>query len=223
MTKVEKKTNRPAESIVKAFQVASTGDISDAFDKLGIRGVIPEILPLIPEVRIAGPAVTLRQISTRECQSEIVPSHVEVVEKIAEPGDVLVIDNGGRTDICTWGGLITVRAKMKGLQGVVIDGATRDLAQIREAKFPVFARGVSPSQSYKRLQTFCVNREIQCGRVQVCPGDIVVGDDDGVAIIPREKAEDVLELTKEKARYVEKMMKQLKKGKSFEEARRAIE
>lgn len=222
MDKTEEEIKRPAEGIVRAFYGASTGDVSDALDKLGIRGVISHILPIIPEVRIAGPAITLRQISTKEYQSKIIPSHVEVVEKMAKVGDVVVIDAGGRTDICTWGGQLTMRAKMKGLQGVVIDGTTRDLAQIREIKFPVFARGVSPSMSYTRLQTFCVNEVIQCGGIQVCPGDIVVGDDDGVAIVPREKAEDVLKLTKEKARYVEKMMEQLNKGKSFEEAQRAL-
>jgi regulator of RNase E activity RraA len=111
----------------------------------------------------------------------------------ANAGDIIVIDNAGRPDISTWGGLLSLSAKLKGLSGVVIDGACRDIDEARDLGFPVYARGVVPMTARGRVMQESFNQEIQFAGVQVRPGDLVIADGSGVVIIPKEKEEQVIE------------------------------
>ena len=110
----------------------------------------------------------------------------------AQAGDIIVIDNAGRPDISTWGGLLSLSAKLKGLSGVAIDGACRDLDESRDVGFPVYARGVVPMTARGRVMQESCNQEIQFAGVQVRPGDLVIADGSGVVIIPREKEQEVV-------------------------------
>ena len=115
--------------------------------------------------------------------------------KHAQPRDILVLDNGGYYEASGWGELTSVSAKAGGLGGIVVDGGVRDLEKIVKIRFPVFSRCITPEGTAK-LNFGEINCPVNCGGVTVRPGDIVVGDDDGVVVIPYEAAKDVLETAK---------------------------
>lgn len=109
----------------------------------------------------------------------------------AQPGDVLVIDAEGDTEHAILGEIMTREAMVNGLAGFLIDGAIRDAGEIKKMEFPVFARGVTPRGPFKDGPGE-INTPVSCGGVVVNPGDIIVGDEDGVVIIPSVDAEDIL-------------------------------
>jgi 4-hydroxy-4-methyl-2-oxoglutarate aldolase len=164
----------------------------------------PRIKPIATPIKMVGPALTVR---TRPADNLM----AHYATHIAMPGDVLVIDAGGLETNSIWGGLMTHTAKKKGLAGVVIDGAVRDSATIRQLGYPIFARAVSPMNGHKDGPGE-VNVIIQCGGVQVKPGDIIVGDDDGVVVVPREDAEIILEKALGFAAKTEKRTKEIQSG-----------
>ena len=160
-----------------------TGPVSDALDKGG--AMDHEMRPWSANARMAGPAFTV-QIHTADI--------LMVSKALAEcpAGHVLVIDGHGERNTALWGGLTTLSALRKGLAGVVVDGAIRDLASIRGSRLPVFARAVVPNaggaQYAGKLQV-----PVACGGAVVNPGDWLVGDDDGVVVIPASRLEETLE------------------------------
>jgi 4-hydroxy-4-methyl-2-oxoglutarate aldolase len=142
------------------------------------------IRPLWPSVpRVAGPAFTAR------CPpGDNLMLHAAIYR--AEPGSVIVVQ-AGDLDYALAGGNVCAVAQRRGIAGFVIDGVIRDLAEVRELDFPVFARGVIPVPGIKAAVA-PLNAEVRCGRVSVRAGDIVVADEEGVAVIPRDRAEQVL-------------------------------
>lgn len=139
------------------------------------------IQPLSPGMRLCGPAVT--------CLSPDLAIRKMAVD-LAQPGDVLVIAAEGITERACFGEYTAHKMQLKGIAGVVIDGATRDAAQIRELGFPTFVRGVTPRNYSYPIDPLsgAVNVEVSCGGIIVRPGDLVFGDDDGVVVVPLEIA-----------------------------------
>ena len=133
---------------------------------------IRQMWPQMP--RIAGPAFTVK------CgKGDHLSLHAAIYQ--ANPGDVLMVETDG--EFATTGGNVCAIAQQRGIKGMVIDGLIRDVAEIRELKFPVYARGVIPIPA-KKEQIFPFNQVINCGGVRVNAGDIVVADEDGIAVIP---------------------------------------
>jgi 3-hexulose-6-phosphate synthase/6-phospho-3-hexuloisomerase len=154
----------------------SAANVSDALHR---SGDIPGMRPLTPGVKMVGPAVTVRTYPGDWAKP------VEAVDR-ANPGDVLVIDAGGVLP-AVWGELATNSAIQRGLAGVVIYGAARDTGDIRALGFPLFSTLVSPTAGEaKGFGELGV--PIRVAGVRVSPGDWIIGDDDGVCVIPREKA-----------------------------------
>ena len=159
------------------------GPVSDALDKGG--AMDHEMRPWSANARMAGPAFTV-QVHTADI--------LMVSKALAEcpVGHVLVIDGHGERNTALWGGLTTMSALRKGLAGVVVDGAIRDLADIRASKLPVFALAAVPNaggaQYAGKLQV-----PVACGGAVVHPGDWLVGDDDGVVVIPASRLEETWE------------------------------
>jgi 4-hydroxy-4-methyl-2-oxoglutarate aldolase len=150
----------------------------------GLPVLDPAIRAMVPDVRMAGPAFTL-----------LAPDdHLPVFGALAEaaPGDVLVIVTG-EGSVAVLGELFATEARRRGLAGVVIDGFCRDVAGLRRLGLPVFARGTIP-RSGATVARPALNEAVSCGGVDVTPGDIVFGDDDGVAIAPAERFEAALEI-----------------------------
>ena len=201
--------------LLEGFRKLSTTNVSDALDKLGLRGAVIGILPMFPCPKIVGFAVTVKITAAGLTRSK---QHlgIEAIEN-AKPDNIIVIDNGGRKDVSCWGEILSVGAKMKGIAGVVIDGAFRDLDAIKTMGFPVYARGVVPVTARGRVMQEAFNILIQCGGVQVRPGDLVIGDDNGVVIVPREKAEEVLKVALELYERENAIIEEIRKGLSIVE------
>lgn len=166
--------------------------ISDALDKLGAKGYAHGILPLYPSPRVVGSVIT---ISLRPAQSEEPPPsrHLGTAAiEIAGPGKVIAIDNAGRPGMAAWGGNLALAAKLKGVNGVVIDGGCRDVDEIRECGLPVFARAPCPMTARGRVVESSCNETVQISDVSVSPGDLVIADSTGVVFVPAQLACDVV-------------------------------
>ena len=186
----------------KRLMKCGTGPISDALGKGG--AMDHGMRPWSGNAKMAGPAYTA-QVHTADI--------LMVSKALAEcpAGHVLVIDGHGERNTALWGGLTTLSAHLKGLAGVVIDGAIRDLVDIRASQLPVFARAVVPNaggaEYVGKLQV-----PVACGGTVVNPGDWLVGDDDGVVVIPAAQLEETLEKAERIVRAEKKIAKAIRSG-----------
>lgn len=178
------------DQLVERLKRLDACTVSDALDKLGLKGATLGIRPQWPCPRIAGRAVTIK-LKPQGTEKPTRHLGTEAIE-VASRGDVLVMELAGRTDVPGWGGLLSLAAATKGLAGIVIDGACRDIDDSQAAGFPVYARGVVPITARGRVIQDTVNEEIQFAGVQVHPGDYVVADGSGTIIIPEARAEEVI-------------------------------
>ena len=190
------------------FEKLSTTNVSDAMDALGIKGSTYGIRPMMERWgKVVGRAITVKMTAAGETKGK---HHLGMKAiSVAEPGDIIIIDNGGRIDTSCWGGILANSAKMKGVKAVVIDGACRDLDDCIEADFPVYARGTVVATARGRIMEQSTNEMIQFGGVQVRPGDVVMGDRSGVVVVPYEKVEEVLEKSEELFEKEENMIREI--------------
>ena len=178
------------EPIIERLIKLDTCAVSDALDSLNLKGATWGVRPQWPCPKIAGRAVTMK-IKPAGLQQPTQHLGTAPIEA-AQPGDVIVIDNGGKLEFSCWGGLLALSAKLKGVSGVVIDGASRDIDEARELAFPVYARSVVPMTARNRVVQESYNQEIQFAGVQCHPGDLVLADGSGIIIIAKEKENDVV-------------------------------
>lgn len=189
--RVRTRIERAPKDLVEQFAKYPTGNIVDAMGRFG--AMHSGVKPVGPGMKFTGSALTVR---IRACDNLVIYKALE----IAQPGDVLVIATNDFRGAATWGDLTSMIGKAKGLVGMVTDGMVRDIEGICQVGLPVFARGATPNSPFKDGQGE-VNFTVTCGGVTVRPGDIVVGDGDGVVVIPREDWDEVL---KGAAKIVEK-------------------
>ena len=138
-------------------------------------------------------------------------SHAAIA--LAEKGEVLVIDAGGYEDVAIWGGIMTHAAMARGIAGVVIDGANRDTSEIKNLGFPLYSRAQVPSGPHKDFGGI-IDGFISCGGCPVRPGDLVLGDDDGIAVVPLEWTSVMLLESEKKLRQEKEILKQINEGKT---------
>lgn len=179
-------------SLLERFAKLDSAAVSDALDQLGLPPGIGGIRPLWGPARIVGLAVTveLEPHDGRPAGAHIATTAVET----AFADSVLVVDNQGRVDVSCWGGILSLGAAVRGARGVVADGVCRDVAEARELDFPVFARGAIPATARGRLQQRSVGEPVRLGGLPVRQGDVVLADETGVVVVPRERAEEVSRL-----------------------------
>jgi 4-hydroxy-4-methyl-2-oxoglutarate aldolase len=201
--------------IVKKFAALSTPTISDALDRLGIAGGCEGIAPVVPGVKMAGCAYTVRYVPIGSVKGTV----GDYIEDVL-PGDVIVLDNRGRTDCTVWGNILTIVAKKRGISGTVIDGVCRDVPIIVEEKYPIFTRGKFMMTGKDRVMVEAYQVAVSVGKVQVNPGDILVGDDSGVVVVPRDMAPQILEAAEMIDQAEEKIVKAVREGQSLKEARK---
>ena len=200
------------EAIVKRLAKLDTCAVSDALDSLNLKGATWGVRPLWQCPRIVGRAVTMK-IKPAGLQQPTQHLGTAPIEA-AQPGDIIVVDNGGKLEFSCWGGLLALSAKSKGVSGVVIDGACRDIDEARELEFPVYARGAVPMTARGRVVQEAFNEEIQFAGVQCRPGDLVIADGSGVVIIPKEKAEEVVTAAERVFAKEQEMAAGIRKGRS---------
>lgn len=171
----------------------STGNIADAVEEVtGARGWMASDMKPIFDTRMAGRAATaLMRPVLRNDPRKYPNHHLEILDQ-AEPGSVLVYVMQDGLEIAAMGNLMGTTAKVRGLAGAVIDGAVRDIAELRRLQFPVWSRRVSPATSVGRMISVDKQIPVQCGGILVRPGDYIVGDSDGVVVVPTEAAEKVI-------------------------------
>ncbi|MET3472290.1 regulator of RNase E activity RraA [Novosphingobium sp. 1529] len=168
------------EEMVTRAQAIDTATLSDALDKLGLVGQCHGITPRNPDFRMAGRAFTILYGPP----AKPVGTVGDFIDDVA-PGQVVVLDNGGRTDATVWGDILTEIAHRRGIAGTLIDGVNRDVYLCRELGYPVFSRNAYMRTGKDRVQLEGVNVPVTVGGARVAPGDIVVGDPDGVVVIPQ--------------------------------------
>lgn len=198
------------------INVLSTTNIADALDACGLKGSTFGIRPIWEHgQKIAGRAITVKMTAAGETKN---PRHLGVdAIASASKGDVIVIDNGGRLDTSCWGGVLATGASLKGVAGVIVDGAVRDVDDYVELGFPVYARGAVTATARGRIMEESTNSMIQFAGVQVRPGDFVMADRSGVVVIPAEHHEAVLLKACELYEREEGMLADLKAGLSMQE------
>jgi 4-hydroxy-4-methyl-2-oxoglutarate aldolase len=173
---------RPTAAQVAAFDKVPTGFVVDA--QMGQGAIAHRIKPLWPESAFAAPAVTAR-CGPRDNMA------VWVAMKIAHPGDVLALHTGGYEDSAVIGDHVAAIAKSLGIVAVVTDGLVRDIEGLEQVGLPVFCLGLTPNSPYKHGPCE-VGTPISLGGVAVDAGDILIGDRDGVAVVPRARIDEVI-------------------------------
>jgi regulator of RNase E activity RraA len=180
------------------FARATTASLTAQLIKRGLRTrAISNIAPVNPATeRVFGPAYTLRYIPMREdlgvgaAMADPNNPQRKSIE-VTPAGHVLVADTHGMDVSGTFGDILVARLRVRGVAGIVSDGPMRDIAELRKMDFPVFARGNAAPPSYASMIAVDAQVPIACGGVAVFPGDIIIGDPDGVVVLPAAIAEDV--------------------------------
>lgn len=186
--------------------------VADAQERAGV--MRSYMRPLTREGRFVGPALTVRMEPGNQvdCLDAL---------SVAQEGDVIVVDAAGETETSIWGGLMAGLCKMKGVVGAVVDGAIRDTDEIRDLGFSIFSKAIVPRSTHTpfsgRMEPLEINVPIQCAGVLVRPGDLVLGDEIGVVVIPVEEAAEVLRKAQEQADKEEQTRAKIREGKTMEQ------
>ncbi|MCD1287647.1 ribonuclease activity regulator RraA [Brevibacterium sp. CCUG 69071] len=213
-----------SESTVAAFASAGTPTIASQLLKRGFRDQYIHGIAAISEgSKIIGPAWTMRTIPAREDMEGLWPgsspepglSLFAVVESVPQ-GNVLVIDSHEERRTATGGDILLHRLKAKGAAGIVTDGSLRDVDGIRSTGLPSFCAGATANVSRSHLRVVEQNIPIGCGGTAVYPGDIIVGDADGVLVVPEHCANDVARDSCEQELLEEYLAERIRNGESLE-------
>jgi regulator of RNase E activity RraA len=163
-----------SRDILDGFVGLAASQVGDAMNREQI--MTAAIKPIAPRTRICGQA---RTVNAMAGDNGIIHAAIPYMR----PGEILVVNGMGVEDVAIWGEVMTHAALKQGIAGIVLDGAVRDVSEMRELGFPVFCRAVVPRGPHKGFGG-TIDGTISCGGVAVSPGDLVIGDDDGVAVVP---------------------------------------
>ncbi|WP_321816391.1 MULTISPECIES: RraA family protein [unclassified Paraburkholderia] len=212
------KASAEDQQLVALFEGLDTPGVSDALDKLGLHGQALGIMPLADDTRVVvGPAFTVKYVP-----ASAPPGTVgDFIDEVA-PGDVIVIDNDGRTDCTVWGDIMTQYAGLRGIAGTVIDGVCRDVTKALGERYPLFTAGRFMRTGKDRVQVEAVNGTVAIGTVRVMARDIVVADANGVVIVPRARAREVAETARAIEATEARIREAIAQGKTLGEARAAL-
>ena len=172
-----------ADRVIASWQGIPAAIVTDELNRAG--AMEAAIKPVAPGSSFVGQALTV------ECMVAD-NSALHYALTVAWPAAVLVVDAGGFLGTAVWGSILHRAGELKSLAAVVVDGAVRDVAELRRSRVPVYARGSVPSGPHKAWGG-AINAPIQCGGVAVAPGDLLIGDDDGIAVIRPDQMAGLLE------------------------------
>ena len=189
----------PTDSLVAQLSSLYSAVVADVLDGMGYRNQVlpPDIRPLTPLQRIEGVVYPARATTVTEIPEKPYELEIAAVEAMTS-GDVLVVDAGDERTCGFWGELLTTACLYKGVRGVVMTACTRDMWKIKDLDFPIYGIGYHPGDSKGRADIVEIGEPISIGGVRMKRGDLILGDEDGVVVIPQEVAEEALKLANEK-------------------------
>lgn len=193
------------QEIVAAYANVGVGDIGHIL-RFGFMSTA--IRPVWRDIRLVGTAVTVRMPAADIGLNRD-------VTRVAQPGDVIVVDRAGDTEIACWGGFAALLAKSKGIAGLIVDGAVTDSMELEEMRWPVYSRSISGLVGMNAGANGEINTPVNCGGVPVSPGDLIVADDDGIVVIRPEEAEPVLRTYQERFGNTPNIRQWIRDGKSI--------
>lgn len=218
MSNNPKKASAEDRELVALFEGLDTPGVSDALDRLGVHGQALGISPLADyPAAVVGPAFTVKYVPA----SAPAGSVGDFIDDVAE-GDIVVIDNDGRTDCTVWGDIMTQYASLRGIAATVIDGVCRDVNRALADNYPVFSAGRFMRTGKDRVQVESVNATVGIGTVRVASRDIVVADANGVIVVPREHARRVAETARGIEEAEAAIRERIAKGETIGAARKAL-
>jgi regulator of RNase E activity RraA len=202
--------------LIRSLSVFDTSKLSDILDDLGCRAsMTATVKPLWEGLKVCGPAVTVEAVPSTS--SSTGPKLFEAIDSCRK-GDVIVVGVNEDISCDSWGGLVTRCAIAREVAGVVTDGPARDYKEIKESRFPVFSKGLVPTSPKGRRIYTDFNIPIICGGVRVNPQDIILGDDDGVVVIPKEKVSIVRDIAVRASQAEQAIIKAIEQGAPAKEA-----
>lgn len=175
--------------LIGRLRTLETPTVSDALDRLGIDGQCLGIMPLDSSFRMAGVAFTVSYVPAGDPPGTV----GDFVDDLG-PGQVAVLDNAGRLDATVWGDLMTIVARRNGLEGTVIDGVCRDVSRALELSYPIYSRGHWMRTGKDRVELSAVEVPVTIGGVTVGPGDLLLGDANGIVALPAERAAEIIDV-----------------------------
>ncbi|VWC61990.1 RraA family protein [Burkholderia lata] len=206
------------QTLVALLAGLDTPAVSDALDMLGIAGQCLGIMPLAdPAQVVIGPAFTVRYVPAGSPPGTV----GDFVDDVGT-GDVVVIDNDGRTDCTVWGDIMTQYAGLRGIAGTVIDGVCRDVARALADRYPLFTRGRFMRTGKDRVQVEAVNAPVSIGTARVCSRDIVVADANGVVVVPRARVREVADIARDIDAVEQRIRDRIAAGATLADARAAL-
>jgi regulator of RNase E activity RraA len=218
------------EELIRRYRALSAATVYDVLDKLGHpnQALHSDIRPLVPQFRMAGPALTIHGRSMGESDGRWGTAFSYEMFRTIRSGDVIVFDCGGHRQGGPWGGNTGANARARGAAGIVIDGGTRDYTDLVEMDFPTCCRFVTPVLAHGRFQVHGFNEPITMSgqvyqRVAVRPADFVVADADGVVIVPQELLAEVLEFAEAAEKAEAQIRQALDAGEDRESVDRRID
>ncbi|MGI8992047.1 MAG: RraA family protein [Bryobacteraceae bacterium] len=209
----------PLDPLINGFRMVEVASVADAIEQLyGTPAHMSRHMRPLFTTKFAGPAVTV--LMKKEEHKEGSKASQGMLDAIdaAPPGSVyvMVLEDGG--DIAGIGGLMATAMKVRGLAGAVIDASVRDTPQIKKIQFPVFSIGIAPSTSVNHYRFAGVNVPVTCAGAKVNPNDIIVADEDGVAVVPRAHAAEVLKRAQDLDDTEHRMLPFIEKFRSMRDA-----
>jgi regulator of RNase E activity RraA len=205
-----------AGSIREQLIALGVTTLSDALDRLGIEGQCMGLMPFDRTMAFAGPAYTIRMVPVGGSGGSV----GDYIDEVA-PGQVVVLDNGGRMDATVWGDILTLVAHKKQIAGTVIDGVCRDIGRSIELGYPIFARGNTMRTGKDRVTADAYGVTVQIAGVRVEAGDWLVGDGDGVISIPQARVEGVIAVATEIEAAEDRIRASVLSGERLDAARKA--
>ncbi len=191
--------SQPAgDPVIEGFRQTEVASVADAIEQLyGKQSYMPHDMRPLFKTKFAGPAVTVSM--KKEEHKEGAAATAGMIEAIdtAPPGSVYVMALQDGLDYGAVGGMMATTMKVRGLAGAVVDGSIRDLPQIQRIQFPIYSRGVTPGTTINHYRCVGVNVPVTCAGLTVNPGDIITADEDGVVVVPRDKAQEILKKAQE--------------------------
>jgi len=203
-----------ADQVIEGFRGMSTANISDALDRLRIPGSAFGIAPLQNGQRMIGRAYTIQYVPAGSPPGTV-GDYIDDVE----PGGVVVLDNDGRRDCTVWGDILTAVSISRKVAGTVINGVCRDVSRALEGHYPIYSCGRFMRTGKDRVEVSGIQVPVSLGDMKVKPGDLIIGDDDGIVVVGQEHEAKVLEVALEIGKLEDDIVAEALAGSTLRAAR----